>query len=637
MDLNIVKQYDTWDSNNTRTKPDNQIAPGKHKNVHIVNTEIGVYDKGTGDQDWGEDLAHFWRNQYDSSSYEQIVDPQALYDKTSERFVVSAFVEDTDDENDEYLVIAASPSSGPGQSDGDDWHKCEINPSTVFEVGQPNQLDQPSMGMTQDAIILSSRISAPDVDSQDSLIVTIDKSNLYEGSCDLIIIDKTIEESFAKGVQNVTQPPNNEALITKLTDGENNDALLKVYRIQDPLNPVSSIEQKEISLGGERDDPPDAETPGDDLIYTAAARPYDPRFVNGSIWITWSNKATINNKEVAIFVWAEVSAFDSSNNFELNVKQIDSRGIEDEYWFQPSLNVDPSNNTMCLISHKSASYINPGFDAFQRNNSTPNSELEERTSIKEGESGISDDESSTNALGWGDYTDVGVDWDKKQTEEFWIYAMYAKDSTDNNMRGTRAAKVRVVDPIDDYEDNDISEYFGDTSWADVNQDPPVKNGLYSLKLNTDGDRKEIASDSSLDVYPQRGDIFRCWFRFDNPDDKCFIGFGHQSGNEPSDELYTVKIESDYPRMSLILHTGGEVYWLDQVSVPLIEDFWYDLEVAWNDSEDNNEIIVKLFANGVLQGEVSDVDSTHDEGGIAMRSNNRQGNSSKTTFDYWRLL
>jgi len=77
-----------------------------------------------------------------------------------------------------------------------------------------------------------------------------------------------------------------------------------------------------------------------------------------------------------------------------------------------------------------------------------------------------------------------------------------------------------------------------------------------------------------------------------------------------------------------------VTWLDQVSVNLDPDKWYEFEVEWRD---DNVIAGRLIRNNTVQGEVCAFDDTFESGGIGMMSNNRDGEPSTTVFDHWRII
>lgn len=191
----------------------------------------------------------------------------------------------------------------------------------------------------------------------------------------------------------------------------------------------------------------------------------------------------------------------------------------------------------------------------------------------------------------------------------------------------------IMPLIEGFEDPDLSEYYGDTSYATQNSNAPVKRGSNSLKFDTDGTKKNIVSDTGLPSYPERGDTFRTWFRFSTAKDECHAAFGHQSGNPPESEQYEFKMNTG--EFALIKHHNGDTTTLASQGVSLSSDTWYQLEIQW---EEFGPITGRIkSSNGDMKGKLSASDSTFDAGGIGMMSSNSNGSSSTVYFDRWRRV
>jgi hypothetical protein len=188
-----------------------------------------------------------------------------------------------------------------------------------------------------------------------------------------------------------------------------------------------------------------------------------------------------------------------------------------------------------------------------------------------------------------------------------------------------------VEVIDDFEDGEIgSEYFGDTSAADVSEtDPdafernfrvciePGENDILSLP----GD-----SDTDLENYPESGDIFQAKL-YHSEGSITRFGFGVQNQSN----YYLITVDTVNNNMFFERVDSGTPTLLDSndTPVPFSFDAWVDLIIKWGDpievsiTDSNGNVIETLSAS----------DSTYTTGGIAMGEHSITPAVSTTGSDF----
>jgi hypothetical protein len=124
---------------------------------------------------------------------------------------------------------------------------------------------------------------------------------------------------------------------------------------------------------------------------------------------------------------------------------------------------------------------------------------------------------------------------------------------------------------DGFEDNDLSEYSGDTGAASITSSPAL-NGTYSLEMSSGGSEK-IISTSGLDSYPRTGDTITYETEISN---------GGVSGL-----MFGVQNDTHYYRISLdgngqftVVEDGSDTVLLDQ-NRRVDQGDLIDVEIRWN--------------------------------------------------------
>jgi hypothetical protein len=200
-----------------------------------------------------------------------------------------------------------------------------------------------------------------------------------------------------------------------------------------------------------------------------------------------------------------------------------------------------------------------------------------------------------------------------------------------NVKNTGGPSYTVVD---DFEDNDLSEYTGNTGGATSVGTEHVKNGSYSLKISDPGNPKKIVSTSGLNAYPEQGDTWRYWTYAGSDSNHLRMIFGYQDSDNyyfvnatvgPSSEsLYVTKRETG--NETVLVQTGLDDDKVDQNQA-------YEFEVSWG--TDGSITATMYDSNGDSLSTVSTTDNTFTSGGIGWGSNSSMG--SNTFFDFCRIL
>jgi hypothetical protein len=181
--------------------------------------------------------------------------------------------------------------------------------------------------------------------------------------------------------------------------------------------------------------------------------------------------------------------------------------------------------------------------------------------------------------------------------------------------------------VDDFEDQNISEYFGDTgdfqvTDGNVDNITSPRNGSFMLREFISGGNSNIFSNFGLPNYPSRGDTFRVFVYFES-------GTGFQSSAETIKVFYGLQNSSNHYRV-VISPLGDFIQFQKngnaeaQGNGTVDGDQWYELEVQWGDTH-----TIKLRdLNGTVQASVSEFDTTYTSGGIGF------GHNAGGSFGFW---
>lgn len=187
--------------------------------------------------------------------------------------------------------------------------------------------------------------------------------------------------------------------------------------------------------------------------------------------------------------------------------------------------------------------------------------------------------------------------------------------------------------VDDFEDQDITEYAGDTGNCTV-VSSPVQNGSYALEASTGSDTTVIISSTTgLNAYPSQGDTFRVWVRTSTANALHAVMFGTQS-ESASTNRYQTGLNQHQGEFELAKADSNGFTELAAATQSYSDDTWYEIEVAWGTDD---SITATLYDSAGSQlNQVSATDATFTSGGVGFLHNPGTGGST-TNYDYWRIV
>lgn len=195
-----------------------------------------------------------------------------------------------------------------------------------------------------------------------------------------------------------------------------------------------------------------------------------------------------------------------------------------------------------------------------------------------------------------------------------------------NKKGLHHSTIARKGIIDNFEDNDLVEYFGETSNASIST-ANVYEGSYSLKLDIpDTVSPQIFSTSGLPRYPQAGDTFEYWWRAGNASSWGSMLFGVQDETN----FYQIQLRADDDVATVYRIDSGSYTTISQTSVTLSEDTWYRIEVAW--AEGGSMTATVYDTGGTSLASTSTTDATYTGGGVGWAADIGGGGTGGVWFD-----
>lgn len=185
--------------------------------------------------------------------------------------------------------------------------------------------------------------------------------------------------------------------------------------------------------------------------------------------------------------------------------------------------------------------------------------------------------------------------------------------------------------IDDFEDQDVSEYVGDTAAATL-RTYPVQEGEYGLMMssNSDGTATAITSTSGLPTYPTDGDTFRLWMYLGDSGVEARFYFGASD----ADNAYRVTLSEGVDELQLEVLDAGSATDLGTAAVSLTTGTWYEVEITWTDGGGFTATVYD--DGGTSLGSVSTIDATYLSGGVGWGCAAGAPEEQQAFFDFARI-
>lgn len=199
---------------------------------------------------------------------------------------------------------------------------------------------------------------------------------------------------------------------------------------------------------------------------------------------------------------------------------------------------------------------------------------------------------------------------------------FSHDDTSARTEDAFTVSVEHVSPeavIDDFEDDNLDEYSGDTSAATI-VDSPAKTGS-ALQIDVDTSQPSITSKTGLNAYPKAGDTFESYWQVSEADGYFWASWGVQ---DDESNRYQIKLGEVGEEIILQKVSGGTPNKLDSDSHSWNPDEWYRSVVQWNE---DGYIEVNVYnSSGNNVATVSGTDDEWSSGGIKFEGVVSSGNT-----------
>lgn len=197
--------------------------------------------------------------------------------------------------------------------------------------------------------------------------------------------------------------------------------------------------------------------------------------------------------------------------------------------------------------------------------------------------------------------------------------------------------------IDDFEDNDLSEYQSNTgNWTVTSAGPTSpRNGTYYLTNSTD-----TAQNNGIFSYPGNGltNYFpygtdsRVWVYLGVNDVIPEIVFGKDSSSDDNADHYEIDLDDVNNKFALEdVGINGSTQGTSEAYVTDADggSGWYELEIRWGTT--SNEIEIELFDDtGTSQNTLTSNSANHQsKSGIGFQA--ETNSAEEVAYDYWRLV
>ncbi len=223
-----------------QTPPDNHATVGPAHFLLAVNTAIEWYTKTDRILQHSEGLNDFFA----SNSPTDLFDPRVVYDVYNQRYIVIAD-EQSDSQRLNYIHIAVSVTDDPN----DGWYFQKINTKTNIN-GSDTWLDFPALSVGTDAIFLTGNMFTFNTNAYQATRLWILDKGLYNGVDTSVvhIYDPSTEAGLSDqaftlipAIMSGPVPTSNNGTVgtflysAEWDDGNGNDDLLAIIRVDDPL------------------------------------------------------------------------------------------------------------------------------------------------------------------------------------------------------------------------------------------------------------------------------------------------------------------------------------------------------------------------------------------------------------------
>jgi len=220
--------------------------------------------------------------------------------------------------------------------------------------------------------------------------------------------------------------------------------------------------------------------------------------------------------------------------------------------------------------------------------------------------------------------------------------------TANGVVQTSSGVVQTTDAtggvtiVDSFEDQNITEYSGDTGQASVvgSQTVSPVDGSYSLEIQMGSSDTvySIQSTSGLNAYPSKADEFNAYVRASSIPSNLLLTF--RFGDLTNGNYFSTWLED--AELQLTLYSGGSASSWSTASMTVNAGTWYRFNFQWDDGAtfggSDGDVTVEAFdtdTGSAVAGPLTETDSSITAGEIEFYSQGR--NSIQTFYEYVHIV
>ena len=446
--LEILQEFPSIDYT-TMIPPDPIVAVGYEQVITLVNSEIAIHDKATGEVLFEQSISGPSGFFGDVGSTRTVFDPWIIYDDDSERFFIVAIDIAGREESNVYLAVSTSPTP----TKGTDWHKHKINfahnPETL-DLGLDFHFpDYEKLGVNDDAVFMTGNYG-PIFTGVGiySGITAFDKASLVSGNAPQVLF-----EDHFNGLSVFPLNQFGSGSTQYFAESRVADNVIRIHAVTDVLtNPQRHTFDVPVPAFDAPIDVP--QLGGGTPVESVGERIMTGVWRNGSAWFAHGIRDPAIGDGENVARWYEIA----TNDFPVNSPTLVQAGNVDPgpslHAWMPGLAVDGQGNMAIGFSHGGPNeYPGAGFTGRLASDPPGQTTLPVNVFVE----GLGNyqriDGSGRNR--WGDYTGMVVDPSDDTT--FWAYNLF---STPLNTWATQVASFQV-EPIPDVDVIEIDAQLGD--------------------------------------------------------------------------------------------------------------------------------------------------------------------------------
>jgi hypothetical protein len=403
--------------------PDCTLAVGPSHVLVSVNSSLAVFNKNGTVALASRTLTNWFGNVITNA---KIFDPKALYDQTSNRWILLAAAMPSDTNvKESYFLLSISQTGDPTKQ----WWNYKIDATKNGNAATNNWADYPSLGVDSLAIYVTANMFAFGGNFSYAKVRIFHKAALLAGGAatwwdfwDLKNEDNT--SSFTVQPCHTYNAPGVEYLVNSSFTASTTQNKLTLWSLTNPLGSPPTLTKKTVTTAPFGQPPAADQKGGGAGLNSGDVRLLNAVFRGGSVW---TSLTTFHN-------WSESVNRAAAHWFQINatsgaIIQQGIYGAKGFHYFYPAVMPDTNGNMTMVFSRCGPSEF-AGIRFSGRLASDPPGTLQGSALLKAG-AGNSQRIDGSGRNRWGDYAGIGAD--PSDQRQIWFHSMFANA---NNQWGT---------------------------------------------------------------------------------------------------------------------------------------------------------------------------------------------------------